>query len=135
MTIPVVAAIVMRDGKILITGQEKPIYGGFLWEFPGGKLEAGESPEQALSRELKEELGIDAHATRVYDVVRHIYEHNGRDVLVLFYLAELPKGEPNALEGQQIAWVSPQELKDYPFAPADTNVALKLAYDPFLEQI
>ncbi len=125
--IPVVAGLVVRDGKYLICQADKPAYGGLMWEFPGGKLEAGESPEAALERELKEELGIETRAGRVYDVARHVYADTGRDVLVMFYSAEILSGEPRALDGQRIAWASPDQLSGYAFAPADASVVRRLA--------
>lgn len=126
MVIPVVAGLIERDGRLLIAGLFKPAYQGFLWEFPGGKLEDGESPEAALERELMEELGIKTRAGRVYDVVRHVYPETGRDVLVMFYRAKILLGEPRPLDGQRIEWVRPEDLGQYPFAPADARVIERL---------
>lgn len=124
--IAVVAGLVARDGHILVCGQHKPFYGGFRWEFPGGKIELGESPEQALIRELREELGIETRVGRVYDVVRHTYDAT-RDVLLLFYPAVIEAGEPSPLDGQLIRWVPPADLDGLAFAEADAAVVGRIA--------
>ena len=126
--ITVVAGLVVRDGRLLICGQDKPFYGGFKWEFPGGKIEHGESPEAALARELNEELGIVVRVGCVYEVVRHVYDEE-RDVLLLFYPCAIEAGEPMPLDGQAIEWVVADALLTYPFADADARVLARLRHE------
>lgn len=113
----VVAAVVERDGRVMICQRRPEAHNGLKWEFPGGKLEPGESPEAALARELREELDIDARVGRVRDAVYHRYPD--RDVLVLFYGCQIAAGEPRPLDCNAIAWALPAELPDYDFAGAD----------------
>ena len=113
----VVAAVAERNGRIMICRRRAEAHNGLKWEFPGGKLERGESPEAALARELREELDVDARVGRVMDAVYHRYPD--RDVLVLFYRCEIPEGEPRTLDCDAIAWVEPRRLREYDFAGAD----------------
>ena len=113
----VVAAFAARDGRIMICQRRPEAHNGLKWEFPGGKVEPGESPEQALARELREELDVDAEVGRVLDVVYHRYPD--RDVLLLFYACAIPSGEPRAVDCNAIAWVAPEALPGYDFAGAD----------------
>ena len=121
--IVVSAGIVSRNGKIMLC-QRKP--GGRLplkWEFPGGKLEEGETPQQALERELREELGVFTRTGRVYEVSRH------DDVLLLFFFSEILSGEPETIDCNAITWAGPADLPGYDLAPADCAVAEMLAQE------
>lgn len=113
----VVAGVVERDGRIMLCQRKARAHNGLKWEFPGGKLEAGESPEDALARELREELDIGVTVGRARDVVFHRYPD--RDVLLLFYDCRIAEGEPRALDCNAVAWVRPEALKDNDFAGAD----------------
>ena len=113
----VVAAVTLRDGKVMICQRKPEVHNGLKWEFPGGKIEAGESPEAALARELREELAIDVRVGRVCDAV--YYRYPDRDVLVLFYLCEIVSGEPRMVDCNDIRWVTFEALKGYDFAGAD----------------
>lgn len=113
----VVAAVTVREDRVMICRRRAGVHNGLKWEFPGGKIEPGESPEAALARELSEELGIEARVGRIEDAVYHRYAD--RDVLVLFYRCEIASGEPRALDCAEIAWAKFEELKDYDFAGAD----------------
>ena len=117
MPLIVAAAVVERGGRIMICQRKAGTHNGLKWEFPGGKLEAGESPEAALARELREELGIEARVGRVRDAVYHRY--GDRDVLVLFYACGIASGEPKCLDCNAIEWVAPEDLKRRDFAGAD----------------
>lgn len=125
--IPVVAGILVRNGQIMISRRPAGAHMGMKWEFPGGKIEPGETPEAALSRELREETGAEAEAVRIYDA--KLWAYPEKTVLLLFYVARLLSGEPRPLEGQALAWVSPDELGGYAFAPADEQIAQRLAQE------
>ena len=120
----VVAAVTLRDGQVMICQRKPEVHNGLKWEFPGGKLEDGESPEAALARELREELAIEARVGRVADAVYHRYED--RDVLVLFYMCEIVSGEPRTVDCNDIRWVGFEELKGYDFAGADAAFVERL---------
>ena len=96
--IVVSAGVIRRGGKFLLCQRNEGAHQELLWEFPGGKLEEGESPESALERELREELNIETRAGRVLDAVFHRYP--GRDVLVVFLESELASGEPQRTRQQ-----------------------------------
>src|SRR5210317_1521802 len=114
-----VAAGVLRDpsGRVLIT--ERVGGGPFqgMWEFPGGKIGDGESPEQALARELSEELGVEPVAVQYFMHLEHDYPD--RSVSIHFFLVDGWQNEPAGLEGQALRWVPPASLGDQNILPAD----------------
>lgn len=114
-----VAAGILRNaaGKVLIT--ERIEAGPFrgLWEFPGGKIAAGESAEMALSRELREELGIEVLAQQYFQSIAHSYAD--RTVELDFFFVDDWRGEPTGLEGQGLRWVNVVELDAAELLPAD----------------
>lgn len=91
-----------------------------LWEFPGGKLENGESPEAAVVRECREEVGIDVEVDRILEVTHHHYPE--KEVLLLFYRCSLVGGEVQHLQVADHVWVLPEALEQYPLPPADGPV-------------
>jgi 8-oxo-dGTP diphosphatase len=117
-----VAAGILRDprGRVLIT--ERVGGGPFqgMWEFPGGKIVGGESPEQALARELAEELGIELSAVERFMHLEHDYPD--RSVSIHFFLVDAWINEPAGLEGQALRWVPPASLGDHDILPADVPV-------------
>ena len=117
-----VAAGVLRDssGRVLIT--ERVGGGPFqgMWEFPGGKIGDGESPKQALARELSEELGIEPVAVEYFMHLEHDYPD--RSVSIHFFLVDGWQNEPAGLEGQALRWVPPASLGDQNILPADVPV-------------
>ena len=121
--IAVVAGVVRREGRLLLCRRPADRRCGLLWEFPGGKLEPGESPEAALERELFEELGVRTRTGRVLDALRVCDEGGTRDLLLLFYESELVSGEPQALDCAALDWVPPARLGEYALAPADAQFA------------
>ena len=123
--IVVAAGIVSRNGKIMLCQRRPGDRLGLKWEFPGGKLESGETPQQALERELREELAIETRTGRIFDV--HHTTADGKDFLVLFFRSEILSGEPQTLECNAVAWAAPNELTQYDLAPADMEVARLLA--------
>ena len=90
-----------------------------LWEFPGGKVEAGETPEEALIRELREELGIEVKLACLAppSFASHAYEH--RHLLMPLYICRRWEGTVRAMESQELAWVDPKRMRSYPMPPAD----------------
>ena len=113
----VVAAVIRRGGGIMLCQRRPGAHNPLKWEFPGGKIEAGESPEAALARELMEELDIRVDVGRILDAVCHRYAD--RDVLVLFYDCRIAEGEPRTVDCNAVAWAAPEAMRDYDFAGAD----------------
>lgn len=115
--IPVTGAVLLRDGLILAAqrGPDKalPDY----WEFPGGKIEAGETPEESLSRELAEELLCEASVGK--HITTTAYEYSFGIVELATYWCELISGEPQLTEHVEIRWLKPSELNTVEWAPAD----------------
>ena len=112
-------ALIDVDGRILITQRPagRPMAG--LWEFPGGKVEAGEAPEQTLIRELNEELGIVVQEPCLAPLTFASHAYADFHLLMPLYVCRRWEGIAVAKEGQQLAWLRPQKLKDYPMPPAD----------------
>ena len=119
----VIAAIIEKDGRILI-GKRRSGRFADKWEFPGGKMEPGETPEECLMRELAEELGIEARVGKLFLSNRHVYTH--LSVELMTFEAEIVSGEPCLRDHTEIRWVSPEELRSYDFPEADKPVVEKL---------
>jgi 8-oxo-dGTP diphosphatase len=120
----VAAAVVIESGRVLLTRRAEGQHLAGLWEFPGGKLEHGESPEQALVRECREECGIEIKVAEILDVTFHRYPE--KDVLLLFYRCSLVSGEVRHLQVADHAWVAPKELDRYELPPADEQVVARI---------
>ncbi|MDE2792836.1 MAG: (deoxy)nucleoside triphosphate pyrophosphohydrolase [Paracoccaceae bacterium] len=121
MTLVLVAAVALvdRDGRVLLARRPQ---GGFLsglWEFPGGKLEAGETPEQALIRELEEELGILTWQSCLAPLTFASHAYEEFDLLMPLFICRKWQGTAMPKEGQDLAWVRPSEFGRYPMPPAD----------------
>ena len=125
--IEVSAGLVFRSGKLLITQRHANAHLGGLWEFPGGKRETGETFEQCLARELREELGVDVVVGKLFDSVTHAYPE--RTVLLKFFLCLLPAGEPQAIDCAAVKWVNREELPANDFPGADEGLIAKLTSD------
>jgi 8-oxo-dGTP diphosphatase len=112
-------ALVDADGRVLLAQrpQGKPMAG--LWEFPGGKVESGERPEQSLIRELKEELGISVKEDCLAPLTFASHAYPDFHLLMPLYVCRRWEGAVTALEGQTLAWVRPNRLRDYEMPPAD----------------
>jgi mutator protein MutT len=123
----VVAAVIERDGRILVTRRPRGVHLEGLWEFPGGKPYPGESHAQALRREIAEELGVTATVGERIETVAWSYPD--RRVRLTFYGCTV-EGEPRPLEGQDMAWVAPADLRHYSFPPADSQLLLRLERGP-----
>ena len=123
-----VAAVVLvdADGRVLLAQRPegKPWPG--LWEFPGGKVDPGETPEAALIRELREELGIDVAASCLAPFTFASHAYPDFHLLMPLYVCRKWSGIPLAREGQHLAWVRPARLADYPMPPADKPLVAML---------
>jgi len=121
----VTAAILRKDGRILITRRPQGKPHGGLWEFPGGKLEEYESPEECLRREIDEELALEIDVEGIFEVVHHRYEWG--PVLILAYDCRPRGGAIRNLGVTEHRWVLPGELARFPLLPADVPIVRKLS--------
>jgi 8-oxo-dGTP diphosphatase len=126
-TLLVTAAIIEFNGGILLTRRKADVPYPLLWEFPGGKVEAGEDPIDCIVREIKEELAIHIAVVGIYDVVFHRYPE--RDVLILVYRCQWLSGEVRDLEVSEHRWVSPASIGDFELLPADIPLAKRIAME------
>jgi 8-oxo-dGTP diphosphatase len=122
----VVAALIMKDGKVLVCQRTRHQTMPLKWEFPGGKIEAGEQPRDALRRELDEELGIDARIGEEVARIRHEYK-SGSAVELRFYVVHQYKGEIENRIFRDIRWAKRSELPSYDFLEADLELVRDLA--------
>jgi 8-oxo-dGTP diphosphatase len=122
-------ALVDVDGRVLVAQRPpgKPMAG--LWEFPGGKLHAGETPERCLIRELKEELDVDTEASCLAPLTFASHGYDGFHLLMPLYVCRVWRGDPVPREGQALRWARPRELRALPMPPAD------LPLIPVLEEL
>lgn len=123
--INVVGAILVEDGKILCAQRGKSKSLAYLWEFPGGKIESGESPQEALIRELKEELliEVDVQSEKFEETS---YQYDFGVVNLTTFICLLKKGTPQLTEHITVKWLEPKELDQLEWAPADVPVVEKL---------
>ncbi|HWD58661.1 MAG TPA: (deoxy)nucleoside triphosphate pyrophosphohydrolase [Stellaceae bacterium] len=112
-------ALIDADGRVLLAERPPGKHLAGLWEFPGGKVQPGETPEAALIRELDEELGIGTHETCLapFTFASHAYENF--HLLMPLYVCRKWQGIASSREGQRLKWVRPAQLTDYPMPPAD----------------
>ncbi len=120
----VTAGILSRDGRVLIARRRPGKHMGGKWEFPGGKIEPGETPEQSLSRELEEELELRARIGAF--LCRVPWEGDGVSLELLVYRVDDFEGSPVLREHQEIRWVTPAELRSYELADSDRKVVDEL---------
>ena len=130
-TVIVAAAIVIEDGRVLLSRRKAGTHLEGAWEFPGGKVEPGEDPRAALARELAEELGVEATATEIVDVTFHHYADAAKSVLLLFFEATRSPSSPppRALDVAEIGWFTKEALDALgpnAFPPADVAVLAKV---------
>ncbi len=113
-----------ESGQILVSRRRSEDHLGGLWEFPGGKIEADETPERALVRELREELGIETRVDGRWGTLTHRYPE--REVRLHFFFVRIESGQPEALEVADFRWVSPPELVALEFPDADRPLVEEL---------
>jgi 8-oxo-dGTP diphosphatase len=128
-TVIVAAAVLIESGRVLLTQRKSGTHLAGAWEFPGGKVEAGEDPRAALRRELREELGIEAVVGEIVDVTFHRYEEAEKAVLLLFFEAARGPGssDPMPLDVAAVKWATKGDLDPALFPPADVAVLRKVA--------
>lgn len=119
ITLVVACALVDEDNRVLVARRPKGRHMAGLWEFPGGKVEEGELPEDALIRELSEELGIDVTHSCLAPLTFVSHSYDDFHLLMPLYVCRQWEGEIEAQEGQELAWVRPNRLNDYDMPPAD----------------
>jgi 8-oxo-dGTP diphosphatase len=122
----VAVALIDVDGRVLLARRPPGKSMAGLWEFPGGKVGAGETPEAALIRELKEELGVDTEASCLAPFTFASHGYADFHLLMPLYVCRVWKGRPQPHEGQELAWVRPEALTDYPMPPADKPLVAML---------
>lgn len=121
----VTAGLIEKDGKLLIAQRSPAKHGALKWEFPGGKVEDEEDPRTCLSREIREELGVEIRVNNIVETVFHCYPD--RSVLLLFYRCSWLSGDPQAIECAAFAWVEPSQLLAYDFLEADLDFIQKIS--------
>jgi 8-oxo-dGTP diphosphatase len=124
--IVVAAALTDAEGRVLLQRRPEGKAMAGLWEFPGGKMEAGERPEAALVRELEEELGIAVDEAALAPAAFASADNGGRHMLLLLYLCRVWRGEPAALHASELAWIAPRDMPSLPMPPADVPLVRAL---------
>jgi mutator protein MutT len=119
-TIEVAAGLISREGRYLIARRKSGVHLAGLWEFPGGKREAGETLEECLRRELWEELHVRVDLVSPFHTIRHEYPE--KTVELHFFRCLIESGQPTPVDCAEIRWVSPDQLEDFEFPPADRPV-------------
>lgn len=119
-------ALIDTDGRILLCQRPEGKEMSGLWEFPGGKVEAGETPEAALIRELGEELGVEVGVRCLSPLSFVSHDYGEFHLLMPLFVVRRWEGIPHALEGQALKWVLPKMLSDYPMPPADVPLVAAL---------
>lgn len=125
--ITVVAAVIEREGRLLICQRRKEDPFPLKWEFPGGKVEPGESPEEALKRELREELGVTLRRSREIARAEQTYPQLRPPREIRFFAADIDNDEIMPQVFEQILWVQPKELAEYDFLAANATLVAHLA--------
>jgi 8-oxo-dGTP diphosphatase len=129
LVLVVAAALIDADGRVLLAQRPKGKALEGLWEFPGGKVDAGEGPEGALIRELMEELGIRVKADCLAPLTFASHAYDDFDLLMPLYVCRRWEGFVQPLDGQALKWVRPTDLRTYPMPPADAPLI------PHLEEL
>src|SRR5580700_9318325 len=127
MKVVVTAIIERRDRRFRIGQRRRDDTSPLKWEFPGGKIEEGETPEAALARELLEELGVTLEKCAEIGRTRHKYSSAAEELEIRFYAASIKEGNITANEFEQIVWALPKELGNYDFLAANSQLIAQLA--------
>lgn len=127
-SIHVVGALILQSGAVLIAQRPEGKSQALKWEFPGGKVEPGESPERSLEREIFEELGLRIAVGRPYQTVEHRYSQ-GPELRLDCFLARIVEGEPQPLQCRDWRWARREELEAYDFSEADLPVVARLRHE------
>lgn len=122
--IEVAAGLIFRNGKLLITQRHADSHLGGLWEFPGGKREPGETFEECLARELREELGVEVSVGELLESVTHAYPE--KTVALKFFVCRLCKGEPQPIGCAAVKWIEQPGLQEHEFPAADALLLKKI---------
>jgi len=122
----VAVALVDVDGRVLIAKRPEGKHMAGLWEFPGGKVHEGETPEAALVRELQEELGIDTRESCLAPFAFASHDYDDFHLLMPLFVCRVWQGIPTPKEGQEVKWVRPTGLRDFPMPPADAPLVALL---------
>lgn len=122
--VEVVAGLIWKDGKFMICQRPENKARALLWEFVGGKVEKGESREDALVRECKEELDVTVKPLDVFCTVDHVYPDI--TIRLILFNAEIERGVPKLIEHNDIKWITPDEIDNYEFCPADKEILEKI---------
>ena len=128
--IEVSAALLFRNGQLLITQRHANSHLGGRWEFPGGKRESGETFEQCLVREIREELGVEISVGELFEEISHTYPE--KSVHLKFFLCKLLSGEPQPIDCAAVKWIKKDGLDAHEFPAADTRILEKLKGAPYL---
>lgn len=123
--VEVVAALIWKNGKFMICRRPAHKARGLLWEFVGGKVEPGETKEQALVRECREELAVTVAVQDEF--MSLVHEYPDITIHLTVFNAYIAKGVPQLLEHNDIRWIPPKEIKNYDFCPADNKILEKIA--------
>ncbi len=123
LTLVSAVALVDIDGRVLLSKRPKGKYLEELWEFPGGKMEEGETPEHALIRELREELNIETWSSCLAPLTFASYTYTEFHLLMPLFVCRKWDGIPTPQEGQKLTWVFPKDIKNYKMPPADVPIA------------
>ena len=124
MTVQVVAALIWQEDRFLICQRPDHKARGLLWEFVGGKVESGETPQQALVRECQEELGITVQVEELFTELTHVYPD--LTVHLMLFHAHIVKGTIQKLEHNDLRWITADQVDQYEFCPADVEILQKI---------
>ena len=116
----VTAAVIFEKGKVLVTQRNEDSFQRLLWEFPGGKVRANEEPREALQRELREELGVEANVGNLFEVVYHVYPEF--PILLLVYECVIESGTPKPMECRDLRWIEVHEVLTLSMPAADEPI-------------
>ena len=120
------AALVDADGRVLLAQRPEGNSMAGLWEFPGGKVEPGETPEATVIRELQEELGVDTHESCLAPLTFASHDYDDFHLILMLYVCRRWKGTPAPRENNPVQWVRPNRMRDYPMPPADLPLVAML---------